>query len=114
MNPQDERIENSEKRFEVESFYPIMDIISARLDDHFKSFKCVASKFRILSPKFLKNAKDAEIIELSENLCLEYSDDLNKESFPYEMVSFRKIMLNEIKTAKNIRDLATSLSLIHI
>ena len=105
---QDERIEDPEKRFEVECFNPLMDIISARLDERFKSFKNVVSKFNVLNPKVLQKADDAEIIKLSEILCEEYKDDLDSSSFPNEMISFRKIMRDEIKTAKNIRDLAKS------
>ena len=106
---QDERIEDPEKRFEVESFNPIMDIILARLEERFKSFKCVVNKFRVLNPNFLRNASDEKIIELSEILCEEYNDDLNSMFFPSEMLSFRKVMSDEINSANDIKDLAISL-----
>ena len=106
---QDERIEDPEKRFEVESFNPIMDIILARLEERFKSFKCVVNKFRVLNPNFLRNTSDEKIIELSEILCEEYNDDLNSMFFPSEMLSFRKVMSDEINSANDIKDLAISL-----
>jgi hypothetical protein len=101
---QDQRIENNEKRFKAEIFNKVMDILSSRLHERFQSFRCVISKFNVLSPTVLDKVDDDELHRQAMILCNEYNDDLT-ESFPQEIVSFRTVMKTAIKNADSIRQL---------
>ena len=101
----DNPIENAEKRFRVEVFIKVLDIIKSRLDERFKSFRSVVSKFKVLSPNVLLNVADNEVLRLAKLLSDEYMDDLDSETFPQEMINFRVYMKDEIKKAKSTREL---------
>lgn len=104
---QDERIEDGEKRFQVEIYNQLLDILVSRLGERFKSFSAVIEKFNVLSPTILDSASDEEVYHLSESLREQYKDLM--ESFPQQMVSFRSIMRNVIKNTGNIMDLAKAI-----
>lgn len=84
---QDEKIEDGEKRFQVEIYNQLLDILVSRLGERFKSFSAVIEKFNVLSPTILDSASDEEVYHLSESLRDQYNKDL-MESFPQQMVSF--------------------------
>ena len=49
----DDPIINAEKRFRVEVFNKVLDILKSKLDERFKSFRSVVNKFSVLSPSTL-------------------------------------------------------------
>ena len=53
-------------------FYPILDILTNKLDERFKSFRNVVNKFQVLSPAVLQSESctDDQIREMATDLLI--------------------------------------------
>ena len=114
----DEPIIDAETKFRVELFFPIIDIITLKLEERFKGRHFVAKTFNFLSPKYLLKMTSDEIhkaakdfIEIYQfDMCSkneqpqDYCKDLSEEILSYR-VCFREDLI-EMEDGKRIRSAA--------
>ena len=114
----DEPIIDAETKFRVELFFPIIDIITLKLEERFKGQHFVAKTFNFLSPKYLlkmtsdkihKAAKD--FIEIYQfDMCFkneqpqDYCKDFGEEILSYR-VCFQEDQI-EMEDGKRIKSAA--------
>ena len=110
----DEPIIDAETKFHVELFFPIIDIITSKLE-RFKGQHFVANSFNFLSPKYLLKMTSDEIhkaakdfIEIYQfDMCFnneqpqDYCKDLSEEILSYR-VCFQEDLI-EMEDGKRIR-----------
>ena len=114
----DEPIINAEAKFCMELFFPIIDIVTLKLEERFKGQHFVAKTFNFLSPKYLLKMTSDEIhkaakdfIEIYQfDMCSkneqpqDYCKDLSEEILSYRLC-FREDLI-EMEEGKRIRSAA--------
>ena len=91
-------------------FNQILDHLQIILNERFKSFNNVINKFKVISPKVLKDKdiSNSYIREMAKDLCKIYNADFDEAIFPRELVLFRSQMIDAIEKSKTIKQLAIS------
>ena len=108
----DHRLEDPLKRFQINVFNASIDIMISQLKKRFSGIDSVAIKFKCLSPTFLSadNIRDEAVLEEAQTLADTYSSDLG-ESFPEQLISFRALLKEDLKSLQSVMDLAEFLIL---
>ena len=114
----DDPIIDAETKFRVELFFPIIDIITLKLEERFKGQHFVAKTFNFLSPKYLLKMTSDEIHKAAEDFIQIYQFDMcskNEQPQDYcqdiceEILSYRVCFqgdLFELEDGKRIRSAA--------
>lgn len=100
----DERLQNTERLFEVEVFKASIDIITSQLNNRFESMSDINQKFNFLSPKNIAQMANDTLYNSANNLQKSYSHDLSTE-FPNQILSLKAVFTEDLIKLKSIKEL---------
>ncbi|KAG8540294.1 hypothetical protein GDO81_019541 [Engystomops pustulosus] len=101
----DERLNDSEKHFQVTVFFPCLDIVTSQLLNRFMGMDKVLGRFNIIQPAMLSSASDDVLFQAASKLQEIYQEDLSS-SFPAQLLNFRSALEEDIQKSSSISDLA--------
>jgi hypothetical protein len=109
---EDERLTDSESRFKVTVFYPMLDIIFSQVNNRFKGMKNVLDNYKVIQPHFLARSTDTELREEAEKFAKVFSEDVSP-LFPSQLMSVRTSFRHHIKNMDTVKQLADLLMIQH-
>uniref|UniRef100_A0A1B6JGE6 DUF4371 domain-containing protein n=1 Tax=Homalodisca liturata TaxID=320908 RepID=A0A1B6JGE6_9HEMI len=106
----DVEFSNPLQEFKVKVFYRSLDIVIAQISRRFESMVRINDQFIFLTPKYLTEKSDDELIFSARKFCEKYEEDVS-HGLETQIVCFRNIVSDEIKTRglKKVKDLASYL-----
>lgn len=82
--------------FKVKVFIKSLDVLTFQLKNWFQGLKTISENFKFLTPKFLVEKTDNELMDCARLFCEKYDDDVTN-ALVSQIVCFKNVASKEIK-----------------